>query len=193
MILSASAGDLALCRRAFGRQAHRLVEFDGSGRHRLNAISFLLACGGSSKDILAGIYAIAETVARGSGQGGGDENGSFFSAGGKRVIENAVIVVKNATGDVKVSDLMAFINSAASSVAEVHSDEFQATFHWQCLKRAYEADKSPVEAFDVELARAFFTQELPRMADRTRTSLIAVVMNVLHVFNMWIEPPALRH
>ena len=133
LVLSASPNDLEQTRRAFGDQAHRLVVFDDSGTHRFNVISFVLACGGSTKDLLSCIYSIAETVGRGSGQGGEDD-GSFFSAGAKRIIECAIIVLKNATGDVTPSGLLEFIHGAASTVSEFHSEEFKATFHTGCSK-----------------------------------------------------------
>ena len=182
LILSASPGDLELCRRAFAGRLDRLVVFSERTGYRFNATDYLLSRGGSSKDILAGIYSIAETVNRGGGGKGGDE-GSFFEIGAKRFIENAIVIVKHATGHVNPADLLEFIGSAASSLVELHSEEFKATKHYTFLKAAYEADKSESETFDYELARAFFTVEVVKMAERTRTSLTAVVMNTLHCFN----------
>ena len=183
IILGASPDDLALCRRIFAGRMERLVVFDELSGHRLNAINFIMSCGGSTKDILAMIFAIAETIDRsgGGGKGGGDD-GSFFTLGARRVIEHAIVIVKNATGHVNPTDLVEFINTAATSIVEVQSDAFKLTTHYVLLKSAYEKADSTVETSDCELARVFFMQELPRMADRTRTSLIAVVMNTLHVF-----------
>jgi hypothetical protein len=182
LILAAAPDDLVRVRRIFAGHPGRLVIFDDSGRHRFNVLDYVLKRGGSTKDILAAINAIAETVGRGGGHGDG-EDGGFFAQGGQRIIENAIIVVKHATGQVSPADLLQFINTAASSLDEVHSDDFKKTFHYQCIKAAYDKDKSRVEQFDYELARAFFTLELPKMADRTRASLIAVCMNILHMFN----------
>lgn len=184
LILAASQSDLEMVRRAFAGRQDRLVIFEQRGEHRFNVVDYILVRGGSTKDILTAIYAIVESVARtslGGGQGGDD--GSFFAVGAKRIIEYAVVVVKHAFGSVSPSNLIQFLNTAASSLAEVHGDAFRDTFHYKCLKDGFDKEKSSVEAFDYEQARTFFTMELVRMADRTRTSLLAVVFNILHAFN----------
>jgi hypothetical protein len=186
LILGASPSDLPLMQELFGNQEERLLIFDERSKFRFNAINYMLACGGSTKDIATGIDAIAETVGRsGVDRGRSGEDGSFFTIGARRIIENAVVVVKHATGGgTLVADLLKFINTAASSPQEFHtSEEFKKCFHYECLRKAHEKEKSPVETYDNDLAFSFFAQELPRMADRTRTSLIAVVMNTLHGFN----------
>jgi Type IV secretion-system coupling protein DNA-binding domain len=186
LILAASSGDLALCEKIFAGEKDRLIVFDERTHYRFNAISYILERGGSTKDILAAIYAIAESIGRSGGKAGGDE-GSFFDTNARRVMENAIVIVKHATGGVKMFDLVTFINEAASSLAEFQSKAFEATTHHAYLQAAYEKEKSETEEYDVEQAGEFFAKELPRMADRTRTSVLAVVLNTLHVFNSGVN------
>jgi hypothetical protein len=183
LILAAAPDDLVRVKRIFAKHPGRLIIFDETSNHCFNVLNFVMARGGSTKDILAAINAIAETVGRGGGGGGDGDDGSFFSKGGQRILENSIIVVKHATGRASPADLLQFVNTAPSSINEVHSEEFTKTFHYQCMKEAFEKEKSPVESFDFDLAMAFFTIELPKMADRTRTSLIATCTNSLHLFN----------
>ena len=111
----------------------------------------------------------------------------FFSQGGQRIIENAIVITKQTAAGALPANLLRFINSAANSPEELHSDEFRKSFHYQCLKEAYEKPKSPTDIYDYELAWAYFSEEHPKMADRTRSSLVAVVMNVLHGFNTGVN------
>jgi hypothetical protein len=185
LILAASQSDLAMVQRLFAHQPDRLIVFNGqSPGHCFNGINFVLDRGGSTKDILAAINAVTEATDRVGGQGGqGGEDGSFFSKGGQRILENAIIIVKHATGRVSPADLVDFINSAATSVDELKTEAFEKTFHFQCFENAHQKQLTTAERFDYQAARAYFTQEHPKLADRTRSSLVAVVMNVLHGFN----------
>ena len=184
LILAASPSDRLLVEKIFAGREDRLLVFDERSTLRFNAMNYLLARGASTKDIATGIDAVAETVGRsGFDRGRVGEDGSFFTVGARRILENAIVVVKHATGVVNVGALVSFNTAAASSQKEFHSEEFKKSPHYDYLKRAFEKEKSPEETFDNDLAFSFFAQELPRMADRTRTSLIAVVMNTLHMFN----------
>ena len=185
LILAASPSDLAMVLHLFAGRMDRLIVFDSSAKLRCNATAYILKSGGSVKDILSSIYAIAETIDRhgSSGGGSGGDSGNFFSVAARRLIENSIVIVKLATGTVSPADLLAFINNAATSLAEMHSEEFKRSLHYQFLGRAYAREKSPADTFDCELATSYFTTEFPKMAERTKTSIIAVVMNILHIFN----------
>ncbi len=99
------------------------------------------------------------------------------------MIENAVVVGKHANGRVTTAAMQTFINSTASTQEEFGSPVFQASEHDQTLKTGYLAQKTAVEEFDYALAFEYFSSELPRMAYKTRTSLLSTVMNTLHRFN----------
>ena len=139
LILAASPSDRPMVEFIFSWCRDRLVIFDERSTHRFNVFDYILACGGSTKDLLAAIYAIVETIGRTGQNGGvGGEDGSFFSQSARRLIEYAIVVLKHVPGSLTPSKMIEFINGAASSLAEMHSEEFAATFHYQCLKTAHE-------------------------------------------------------
>ena len=183
LICAASPSDLEMVEHIFARHPGRLVVFDEHSGLRFNVLNYL-ARHGSLKDVCEAIYAIAETIDRGSGGGsGGDGEASFFDKGARLIVEYAVTVVYYATGGVSPGDLLSFINTAARSREELQTDAFKASFHGWCFSKADAREKNEAGTYDYDLAIAYYSTTLPDMADRTRSSLIAVVCNTLHILN----------
>ena len=86
------------------------------------------------------------------------------------MIYNAVEVVKLATGRITAPDLQKFITGAAMSPQQFTSEAWLSGFHNQCLKAAWEKEKSPLEEHDYELAKEYWLNEFVFMADKTRSS-----------------------
>lgn len=184
LILAASPSDAGMVDRVFARHQDRLITMHERTKWRFNALNYIMAHGGGIKDVVAAIYAIAETVERGGSQGGsGGEDGSFFSKGARLIVEYVATVVWHGTGKLCPADMLEFLNTAASSVAERDSEAFQKTFHWRCFDIADEKEKTEVEQMDYALAAVYFSKAFPKLADRTRTSLTATVLNFYHILN----------
>lgn len=162
-------------------RADDLLIFNPEHPLRFNFLAYEMACGGHTRNITRCITTIGETL-RSSDTAAG-ENADFWQREQERMIFNAVEVVKQATGKVSAPDLQRFISTAAMNPLQIGSPEWQAQFHNQCLKAAFEKDKSPIEEHDFELAKEFWLGEFPNMADKTRSSILTGVMGVLHVFN----------
>ncbi|HZL38106.1 MAG TPA: TraM recognition domain-containing protein, partial [Tepidisphaeraceae bacterium] len=141
--------------------------------------------GGDTREITRCIRTIGETLRSGDGKGQG-EDGDFWEQQQDRMIYNGVEVVKLATGKITAPDLQKFITSAAYSPQQISTEQWQAGFHNQCLKAAFERRKSAIEGHDYQLAVDYWLAEFPQMADKTRSSILAGVMGVLHVFNTGI-------
>ena len=90
-----------------------------------------------------------ETLRRGEGNGGGEDN-QFFRDQSERMLQLAIEPVRLATGKVSPVDVQQFINGAAMTPDQLSMPEWQAGFHNQILKRAYEASKTPIEQADFE-------------------------------------------
>jgi hypothetical protein len=111
------------------------------------------------------------------------ENADFWQREQERMIHNAVEVVKQATGKVSAPTLQAFITTAAMHPSVIGTYEWQAKFHNQCLKAAYEGQKSQTEQHDFDMACDYWLSEFPNMADKTRSLIMTGVMGILHTFN----------
>lgn len=183
LILAAKPEDTDMWRRIFdgcGRGDDLLV-FSPDNPLRCNFLEYELQAGGHTRNLVKVITTIGETL-RASDTSAG-ENADFWQREQERMIFNAVEVVKQATGKVSAPDLQRFIATAAMNPGQIASPEWQAQFHNQCLKAAWEKDKTPTEAHDYELAKEFWLGEYPSMADKTRSSIATGVNGILHVFN----------
>lgn len=183
LILASKPEDKAFWLRIFelaGRTKDLLV-FEPSGPLRFNLLDHELQAGADTREITQMIMTIGETLKRNSHSKAG-ENEAFWESLKERTIYNAVEIVRKATGRINASDLQRFLTGAATNPMELKLPDWQAGFHNQCLKLAFYAHKTPVEQHDYELAQDFWLSEFPQMDPKPRSSGMADVMNVLHVF-----------
>lgn len=69
----------------------------------------------------------------------------------------------------------------------MNSPEWQAGEHHHLINAAYEnRNRSSSDAHDFEQAAAFFWNEWPQLAERTRSSILASALGILHVINSGI-------
>jgi type IV secretory pathway TraG/TraD family ATPase VirD4 len=169
---------------AAGRKDDLLV-FSPEHPLRFNFLDWELRTGGGhTRNITKCITVIGETLRSSDTTAG--ENADFWQREQERMIFNAVEIVKQATGKVSAPDLQRFISTAATSPGQIASPEWQAQFHNQCLKAAYENRKTPTEQHDFDLAKEYWLSEFVGMADKTRSSIMTGVMGILHTFNTGI-------
>ena len=135
-------------------RADDLLVFSPDNPLRFNFLAYEMQAGGHTRNITRCITTIGETL-RSSDTAAG-ENADFWQREQERMIFNAVEVVKQATGKVSAPELQRFISTAAMNPVQIASPQWQSQFHNQCLKAAWEKDKSPIEAHDFELAKEFW-------------------------------------
>ena len=183
LILSSKPEDREFWEGIF-REAGRpqdLLVFDPSSPLRFNLLDNELKAGADTRDITQLILTISETLKRNSQSKGGDSD-AFWEQLKERQIYNAVQVVKLARGRVTAFDLQRFIVGAATSQEELNSQAWRNGFHHQCVRLADFAHKSPAEEHDYALAVDFWLKEYLSMDQKPRSSSLADVLNVLHVF-----------
>ena len=186
LILAAKPEDRAMWEGIFsaaGRSDDLLI-FSPEQPLRFNFLDYEMRAGGHTRNITKCITVIGETL-RSSDTSAG-ENADFWQREQERMIFNAVEVVKLATGKVGAPELHKFISTAAMSPGVIDTAEWQAGFHNQCLKAAFERQKTPTEQHDFDLAKNYWLNEIPLMSDRTRSSIMTGVMGILHTFNTGI-------
>jgi type IV secretory pathway TraG/TraD family ATPase VirD4 len=183
LILAAKPEDTAMWQAIFaaaGRSDDLLV-FSPENPLRFNFLDYEMQAGGHTRNITRCITVIGETLRSSDTTAG--ENADFWQREQERMIFNSVEIVKLATGKVGAPELQKFISTAAMNSGAIATAEWQAGFHNQCLKAAFEKRKTPTEQHDFDLAKEFWLGEFPNMADKTRSSIMTGVMGILHTFN----------
>lgn len=127
------------------------------------------------------VSVLSETI---EGKEKGQDREPFWESGKERVIYNTIVVIKLALGQVSAPAMLEFLATAAGSLKQLQAEEWRQTFHAKVLYAASKNVRSTRDKNDYELAKKFWMHEYPTMNDRTRTSIIAVVMNTLHVLNI---------
>ncbi len=183
LILAAKPEDKGMWEAIFadaGRSDDLLV-FAPDNPLRFNFLDYEMQAGGHTRNITKCITVIGETLRSSDTTAG--ENADFWQREQERLIFNAVEIVKLATGKVGAPELQKFISTAAMNPGVIGTAEWQAGFHNQCLKAAFEKHKTPTEQHDFDLAKEYFLGEFSGMADKTRSSIMTGVMGILHTFN----------
>lgn len=183
LICAAKPEDAAFWMEIFAKhgRAHDLIPFSPRHGARFNLLDYVIQSGGHTRDVTRCIMTIGETLRSSDTKGG--EDSDFWQREQERMIYNGVGPLRLAYGKVSAPDLQRFINGAAITPEMIATEQWQAGFHNQTLKRAYEAIKSPAEEADFQLALDFWLGEIPAMADRTRSSILTGVLGILHPFN----------
>ena len=184
LILAAKPEDLAMWKEIFATagRSDDLRVFSPTEPLRFNFLDYEMRHGGHTRNITKCIRTIGESLRSNDSGSGGDQE-IFWQQQQERMIYNAVEIVKHATGKVSAPDLQRFIVNAAQNQEQLTSDSWRTGFHCQSLEAAHNATKTPIESHDVALATDYWLGELPVMADKTRSSILASVMGLLHVFN----------
>lgn len=154
------------------------------GGHRCNVLDYEMKRGADTRDLTQFLMTIAETV---NGHTSGGTRDPFWIEQQRRQIFNAIEVVKTGTGKLDPWDLHLFLDGAAVNGEELNSDTWKAGFHYKTLQAAYANATSEISQHDNRLARQYFCSELVRMNDRTRSSIAAGVMGLLHLLNTGIS------
>lgn len=187
LILAAKPEDRGFWLKVFAdaKRSDDLLIFGTDEPLRFNFLDYEAKAGGHARNITRTIMVIGETLRSADNKGSG-EDGDFWEKQQERMLYNAVVVVKLATGRVSAPDLQKFITTAAQTPQQLVSEEWQAGFHNATLKSAFEREKSAIDAHDFQLAMDYWAAEAPAMADRTKSSILAGVLGILHTFNTGI-------
>jgi len=185
LINAAKPEDVGMWRQIFAeaKRSDDLLIFDASGKLRFNFTDEARQHGGDTLAIRRCLMTLEETLSCDEG-GGRGEDAKFWEKLQEQMIDNAVQIVHLATGRVTTTDLEEFITTAAESKEQLNDPSWQDDFHSECLRAAYNRQKSDVEAKDCTQAMRYWLGHYPKLSDRTRSSISAGVLGVLHIFNM---------
>ena len=151
---------------------------------RFNFLDYVSTHEKHTRNITRFIMTLGESLR--TNAGGGGDDGSYWESQFERMIYNAVEIVRQGTGRVTAPTLQQFILGYAPAPEFLSSDEFRKSFHCQVLSACYTGQKTTIEKHDREQAEAYWVAEIPSMAPKTRSSILAGVLQILHVFNSGI-------
>lgn len=157
-----------------------LVIFSEDSAARCNVIEFERACGGDALSLTQLLTTIGEVLDTGSG---GKESEKFWKVGTERVIYNSVCALMQGHTSVDAPSIMKFISSAAYKSEDLADEEWLKGFHPKVLNVAFNAPKGRIGKGDMELYREYFIRTFPSMENKVRSSFLAGVENITHVFN----------
>ena len=189
--LKAGMGGLVLCAKPeeaetwrrycakAGRSQH-LIELDGSnGGYNFMAAELVRqgAAGiNAAVECLMKVLEICRSVSATTNQGG-DE---FWSDTTKQILRNAIPVLFDATGTVRISDLLKFVRSAPRSPDEMTDPHWQRdSFFYQCFLRA--ADK--LDDATGERVIAYWRYDFATLDQKTRGNIVISLTTALDRFN----------
>jgi type IV secretory pathway TraG/TraD family ATPase VirD4 len=167
--------------REAGREDDLLIFGPDTGL-RFNPIDYEVQHGADTNDLVHFMMTVGESLKGGDSKSTG-EDGQFWHQQSSRCLYCDVEIIKQARGQVSAPAIQEFIATAAYSPAQIATPEWQAEFHNQCLKQAFIREKTPIEQYNFDLASAYCLTEFPQMAEKTRSSILAHVNGILHVFN----------
>lgn len=178
LIISSKPEDRPDTIEAFKKHG-RLDDLTILGPNDSAKLNFLDALGGDPNNLTNGIEVLAEMANR-------NKSGSkepFWERERRRTFYQAFVILQNADAQITGTTVQKLISGAATQPQLLNEEGFRKTYHWLALERARIKQKPHRQRYDFEQAYAFWTQEWPRMADKTRSNVMAECMGVLHTLN----------
>jgi TraM recognition site of TraD and TraG len=183
LILASKPEDKAYVMRVFReeRTLDDLLIMEPGGEYRFNLLAYEQKRGADARQLTQLLMVLAETLDR--MEGGGSQGGEpIWKAKNREALDHANEIIIRA-GQLDPWALQCFISSAALSLEEVESEQWKQSYHWKMLELARQNAHTDLQKHDHEAARQHWLENWPRMNDRTRTSIEAGLMSILHVFN----------
>jgi hypothetical protein len=149
------------------------------GMNSCNLIDTAMKAGADARQLVEMLMVLGQSL------DGGQERTSdpFWKKSEERLLYNAISALMIGRGSVTASDLLRFIESAPNKAGDLKDDEWLKGFCPEVIHAAFEKRKPPREQAEYKLMEVYWTREYPNMDDRPRSSVMAGVMNILHVFN----------
>lgn len=159
-----------------------LIVFAEDTPARCNFIDYEMKSGGDARSLTQFLTVTGEVLDSGSGR----SNEQFWKKSEERILYNCISALMQGNAGVDAPKIQKFITTAAYKPETLADDKWQAQFHNQVLKAAYERKKTRMEQADYDLFYNFWLTEFPQMDDKPRSSILAGVNNTLHVYNSGI-------
>jgi hypothetical protein len=142
------------------------------GQHGFNFLTYEATHGGGGQAV---IHNLVQLIMQASEISARNQKQDFFSQAMNQLLSNCLEVVTTATGGVDLDMVRKIVRTLPQNLNQLEDGE--NLFSMQMLDEA-ERLARPERKADIAEARAYFTEEWPSLAERTRSS-IAITLSVL--------------
>jgi type IV secretory pathway TraG/TraD family ATPase VirD4 len=139
---------------------------------------------GVAQNVMRYIMQLRSVVFRESEQVGGDSQ--QWKQQDEQLITYCVIILILAGEEITPSNLNELILSAPTTPEQMLGEDWQHGYCNSCLAKAFHRKKTDIEQQDFTQASNFLTRFWPKLADKTRSSIMAGTMATLAVCNTGI-------
>jgi hypothetical protein len=152
-----------------------LVIFSPSEKWRFNFLDYEMrrpgVGAGLTDNLVSLFYQVLENADRMSSDGQAAD--AFWGRAMKRMLRNAIELVRYGTGRLSLEDIYGVIQSAPNSLSQRDSDEWSNnSFCFHCIAAGEEREKTLGEQRDFELAAQYWLSQFPTLADKTRSIVV---------------------
>ncbi|QBF30061.1 type IV secretory system conjugative DNA transfer family protein [Thalassococcus sp. S3] len=190
--LKAGMGGLILCAKpdeadnwrayakATGRE-HDIIEINESADRRFNFLDYSLATiankDGFQSNLLNVIDTITEAATASSGEGDGENR--FFRDNAREMVSHVLPLLIAVYGRLTIKDIVAFIDSAPTTRADLESQEWQTGYAGRTLAAAsLLMDDDP----DLEVHGEYWLTRFVDWSDKTRSSVVSTFTSTVYPF-----------
>lgn len=161
-----------------------LIVFDASGRFRFPFLQYEIKRKGEgsgyTENLVRLFTTVFEAIDRSKSGGGSDP---YWSRAMQQLIRNAIDLAMLVRGSVSVPLMAEIIQSAPRDAEERGSEEWQQeSTCWQLLLEGNEKQFDQWELFDFQTTAAFWLEEYPNLAPRTRSGIISMFTSMADNF-----------
>ena len=177
LVLTVKPGERELwenyCRDT-GREDSMIV-FSPSEKWRFNFLDYEMrrpgVGAGLTDNLVSLFYQVLENADRMSPDGQAVD--PFWGRAMKRMLRNAIELVRYGTGRLSLEDIYGVILSAPNSLAQRDSEEWSNnSFCFHCIAAGEAREKTPGEQRDFELAAQYWLSQFPTLAEKTRSIVV---------------------
>jgi hypothetical protein len=170
--------------RATGRQ-DSLIIFSPSHKWCFNFMDYEMRRpgpgAGLTDNLVSLFYQVLENADRMSPDG--QTSDAFWGRAMKRMLRNAIELVRYGTGQLSLEDIYGVIQSAPNCLEQTESDAWQNnSFCFQCIIAGENRDKTRGEERDFELAAQYWLSQFPVLADKTRSIIVESFISMADSF-----------
>jgi hypothetical protein len=187
LVLTVKLEERALWER-YGFETGRkdsMIVFSPENRWRFNFLDYELRRpgrgAGMTRNLVDLFHTVLENADRTSGEGKSAD--PFWGHSLKRLLGNAIDLVRFGVGHLSLDDIFEVINSAPLSLEQTNSPNWQETSYcFHCIAKGEDRPKTRREEHDFELTAKYFMGEFPSLADKTRSIIVASFTNMADCF-----------
>lgn len=189
LVLCAKPDEASTWRKAMRKAGRKrdLIIVDADAKERFNILNYaaeVLAKNGFDQNLIELMRRFAEASNVASASNNGNEN-AFFSDAAMHWLSHIFPILRLAEPALRLKDVYKFVSSAPKSEKQVRSPEWQdSAYCCEVIERVSNlADAGDARAAQVlEDHGNFWVNEYPNLADKTRSSIEATLLNLIYPF-----------